>query len=283
MATLHATSEPSADRLVERIEHLLGPLGGRSAVAARAFASAAVRGAPTEVLIRADASIPAASLAKLPIAVEVARRVDIGALAWSERFDLTATHRAGGGSILDLLDIAWRPTLADLCALMLRTSDNTAANILLDLIGIGEVNETMTRLGVTSTRLRRRFMDLAASAAGRDNTTCAGDILTLLSLLRSNAVPHAARLRAMLQHDPRTEAATFDLPPSADLARKGGILDNTLHDAGMLTGPGGSCVYCMLTTEQRDLPYAALVCARVLRLLWEAWCASPPPAIVESE
>lgn len=276
---------PSANglnSLVERVTHLLGPLGGRSAVAARAFASAAPQPATGEVMIRAGDVFPAASLAKLPIAIEVARRVDLGALNWSERFDLTPSAYAGGGSMLDALDFSWHPTLSDLCALMLGASDNTAANRLLDLIGKGEVNETSTRLGLTSTRLQRRFMDLAARAAGRDNVTTARDILTVLSLIRSRAVPHAARLGAMLLHDPRTDAATFDLPLTAELMHKSGVLDDSLHAAGVLMGPGGSCVYCVLTTEQRDLPYATLVCARVLRLLWEAWCARPPELAEES-
>ncbi len=261
--------------LAARIEWLLGPLGGRSAVAARVYptgAAAPVPGVPREVLLRADEVCPAASLAKLPIAVELARRVDLGALDWDERIDLASTPRAGGGSVLDALDPAWQPTLADLTSLMLGVSDNTASNRLLDLIGMGEVNETMVRLGLTGTRLQRRFMDLAARAAGRDNVTTASDLLTLLALVRANAVPHAARLRALLQHDPRTEAVTFDLPPAAELAHKGGVLDDTIHAAGLLAGPAGACVYCVLTTDQHDLAYATLVCARILRLLWDAWC-----------
>lgn len=267
-------STPSVHPLADRIEQLLKPLGGHSAVAARTFAQATMSTTPPVVMIRAEHAFPAASLAKLPIAVELARRVDLGALDWTERFEIVPGAHAGGGSILDALDRTWQPTLADLCALMLGVSDNTAANRLLDLIGMGEVNETMTRLGLSGTRLQRRFMDLAARGAGHDNVTTARDMLALLSLLRSNALPHAARLRAMLTHDPRTEASTFDLPPTAELAHKSGILDDTIHAAGFLNGPSGSCAYCILTDEQHDLPYATLVCARVLRLLWEAWCAA---------
>lgn len=273
---------PTGATLAERIERLLGPLGGRSAVAARAFPAGATQPATTptpaarEILLRASDPFPAASLAKLPLAVEVLRRVDLGALHWAERFDLGAAPRAGGGSVLDTLDPTWRPSLADLCALMLSVSDNTAANMLLDLVGMGEVNETATRLGLTATRLQRRFMDAAARAAGRDNLTTAGDMLTLLALLRGDAVPGAARLRGLLQHDPLTEATTSDLPSTAELAHKGGALDDTIHAAGLLAGPGGACAYCVLTTQQRDLPLATLVCARVLRLLWDAWCAPVP-------
>src|SRR5215469_1883875 len=90
-----------ADSLSARIASILDPLGGHSAVAASRVASPSVRRLPTvpasadgthtapgndheprphpdgdTVLIRANAVVPAASLAKLPIAVELLRRVD---------------------------------------------------------------------------------------------------------------------------------------------------------------------------------------------------------------
>jgi beta-lactamase class A len=265
-----------------RIEALLSQLAGRTAMAARWLprtdAGAAAREpGQSELALRADDVFPAASLAKLPIAVELARRVDLGAFGWAERFDLSGEPAAGGGSLSDRLDRDWRPTLADLCTLMLAISDNTAANFLLDLVGIGEVNFTMERLGLTRTRLHRRFMDLAARAAGRDNLTAAGDMVSLLALLASNALPQAARVRSMLQDDPHVEPVTLALPAGMSLAHKSGILEDTIHGAGVMAGPGGTCVYCVLTTGQSDLPQAALAVARVLRTLWDAWCGAPAP------
>src|SRR5215469_4491532 len=212
-----------ADTLSAHIASILDPLGGHSAVAASRVAFPSVRRLPTvpasadgtptvpgnghgprphlaaeTVLIRADAVMPAASLAKLPIAVELLRRVDLGQFDLAERFDTTAEPRVGGGGVLDYLDPTNHLTLGDLCYLMLGVSDNTAANFLLDLVGMGEVNETASRLNLAHTKLARRFMDFAARAAHHDNMTCAADMHTLLGLIRSGALPGANRLRDML-------------------------------------------------------------------------------------
>ena len=278
--------------LAERVEALLAPLGGRTAAAGRwlgrsagtpvgtpVVGTAQARRAPApaerEVAIRADIELPAASLAKVPIAVELARRVDLGAFSLDERIDLSEVNRVGGGGILDALDArggAWLPTLADLGALMLGVSDNTAANLLLDQVGMGEVNETMARLDLRGTRLARRFMDFEARAAGRENMTTAGDMAALMALLARGAVPLAVRVRGWLVADPLNDAVTLGLPADAGVANKPGTLPGVINGAGILSGPGGECAYCVLAAEQADMPAAGAALARVVRALWDAWC-----------
>jgi len=284
----------SAYELGERVASLLEPLGGRTAVAAQRFgplpaqrltimpsrgagssangASPEVAAEATQVSIRVDEVFPAASLAKLPIAIELMRRVDMGQFDLRERLDTSATPRVGGAGVLDVLDPSTRLTLGELCALMLVVSDNTAANVVLDLIGMGEVNETMARLNLTRTKLARAFMDQAARASGRDNVTSAGDMLTLLSLIRGNALPGGRKLRETLAAQQSFSELTDGwLPTSATLAHKDGTLEGVVHDAGIVSGPGGVAMYCILTAEQDDIPSARATIGRIVRLLWDAW------------
>ncbi len=288
-----------AQPLSQRLDTLLAGLGGRTALAARRFAppiqvrrpsgqqshdeqtlddddqtSAGSDEREELILLRAEESFPAASLAKIPIAVELMRRADLGQFDLDERFDTSREPRVGGGGVLDYLHPGVQLTLADLCTLMLIVSDNTAANFLLDLVGMGEVNETLSRLNLTHTRLARRFMDFAARAAHRDNVTSAADMLALLSLIRGGALPGAGRLREMLAAQQSFEELGEGwLPASAALAHKDGALDDTFEDAGILGGPGGSCVYCVLATEQRDLLAARRTIGQAILMLWDAWCA----------
>jgi beta-lactamase class A len=174
--------------------------------------------------------------------------------------------------VLDQLDPATALTLDDLCTLMLIVSDNTAANVLLELFGMGEINESMSRLKLTHTRLARHFMDFEARLAHRDNLTTAGEMLTLMELIRGNALPGGRRLRETLAAQQSFSELTEGwLPRGATLAHKDGTLEDTVHDAGILSGPGGVGVYCVLTTEQADIPAARAAIGRILRTLWEAW------------
>lgn len=293
--------------LATHVAIILDPLGGRTAFAARRIPVAthgALRvrssasepmvdssepgGDATSVAIRSDDVFPAASLAKLPIALELMRRADMGQFDLNERLDTSGEPRVGGGGVLDYLDPTTSLTLNDLCFLMIGVSDNTAANFLLDLVGMGEVNETLHRLNLSHTRLARRFMDFAARAAQRENVTAAADMTSLLTLLWGNALPGTARLRDVLAAQQLDEDLKALLPETSRLAHKTGSLDGIFHDAGILTGPTGACVYCVLTAEQDDVPAARGAIARILRDLWDAWCTpndrprgDQPPGAVE--
>ena len=277
MSAQPAPAPAGDDTLEARILALLEPLGGRTAVAAQHFGPlpgqlmTADNAAPG-VAIRTAEVFPAASLIKLPIAVELMRRADLGQYDLRERLDTSAEPRVGGAGVLDILDPQTRLTLGDLCALMLAVSDNTAANYLLGLVGMGEVNETMSRLNLTHTRMARRLMDTAARAAGRENTTSAGDMLTLISLVRSGALPGARRLRDMLlAQQSFSELTEGWLPATASLAHKDGTLDGVVHDVGIVSGPGGVAMYGVLTAEQRDVPAARMALGSIVRLLWDEW------------
>lgn len=288
MTPMPDRNQEAHSALAERIAVLLDPLGGRTAVAAhRVGPSVRVPRAATAgedrsgdqaasmsaLDIRGDDELPAASLAKLPIAVELFRRADLGQFDLSERCDTSGEPRAGGGGALDYLDPSVQLPLSDLCFLMLALSDNTAANFLLGLVGMGEVNHTLERLNLTHTRLARRFMDMAARAAHRDNLASASDMVALLALLRGSALPGAARLREMLATQQRAEDLAAWLPVTASLAHKTGALDDAFHDAGILSGPGGACVFCVMTADQADVAAARIAVGRVLRALWDDWCA----------
>ena len=262
------SSEPESDALTRTLDGLLTPLGGQTALAAQRFG-----GDKTAIRLRADTMLPAASLAKIPVAIELMRRIDLGQFAGNERLDTSDEPRVGGDGVLDWLDRDVALTLHELCTLMLITSDNTAANFLLGLLGMGEVNETMSRLKLTHTRLARRFMDMAARAAHRDNTTTASETLTLLTLLRGGALPGGRQIAEMLTGQLLFEELKAWLPSEAHLAHKTGSLDDTINDAGLLSGPGGSCAYVVLTTGQTTIPAARVAVCCAVRALWDAWCA----------
>lgn len=276
-----ASSTGEAVALVERVAALLDPLGGQTTFAARRVRPTRSRSAAiasdsgaTAVAIRADDELPAASLAKIPIAIELFRRADLGQVGLDERLDTSGEPRVGGGGVLDYLDPQVQLTVSDLCFLMLAVSDNTVANFLLGLVGMGEVNHTLERLHLEHTRLARRFMDVAARAAHRENVTSAADMVTLLSLLRSGAIPGAKRMCEMLAAQQCADDLAAWLPEGAELAHKTGSLDDTFHDAGILTGPAGVSIFCVLTSGQRDIPAARIAVGHALRALWDAWCGA---------
>lgn len=229
---------------------------------------------PQEIVtLNANALFPAASLAKVPILLEVARQVEQGLLAWNTRYSVPDAAHTSSSGVLTNLSSTLQPTLHDLAHLMIAISDNTAANMLLSLVGMNAVNATMQQLGLTSTHLERRFMDFAARMQGHDNWTTAGDMALLLSYLCTDVLPEREEVLSMLlcQNDntllPGYWGETFPF------AHKTGALEGILHDAGILYPPHlrlnspisshAPYILVVMTAEQIDEPLTRYTLARV--------------------
>ena len=76
-----------------------------------------------------------------------------------------------------------RLTLRDLATMMIAVSDNSAGNVLIDRVGMENVNALMDSLKLTHTRLRRKMMDLQAASQGRENVSTPREMMTLLEAL----------------------------------------------------------------------------------------------------
>jgi len=263
----------SAEATQQRVAAILDGLGGRTAIAARRAPMRRDAEAEETARLRADEVFPAGRLASLPIAVEVLRRADLGQFSLGERVDhARSMPQSDEDGALDDSATDAEPTIGDLCARMIGVNDVTAANVLLEYVGMGEINETLSRLKLGRTKLARQLTDGVAHVARRENVTSADDMLTLLTLIHGRALPGSQRLLGMLsaQLAPEDLAEAW-LPTEARLARCGAAQGDLVHDAGLLTGPGGACVYCILTAEQPDVAAAHAAIGQTLRLLWTDW------------
>ena len=77
------------------------------------------------------------------------------------------------------------PTLSvrDYATLMVVLSDNTATNVLIDLLGMDRITARMQGLGLAETKLRRHMIDLAAARRGDENVSTPAELARLLEIL----------------------------------------------------------------------------------------------------
>src|SRR5215813_11633845 len=76
-----------------------------------------------------------------------------------------------------------RVTLRVLATMLVAVSDNAATNVLIDRVGMQNVNAMLDSLGLTHTRLRRKMMDLEAAKQGRENISTAREMMSLLDAI----------------------------------------------------------------------------------------------------
>ncbi len=231
------------------------------------------------VAVNAHEVFPAASLAKVPILVELARRLAQPgqAYTWETRLEVPEAARVASDGVLADFAPGLRLTIQDIAHLMITISDNTASNLLLDLLGMEAINATMRELGLRNTRLERRFIDFAARRAGRDNWTTAADMVLLFEHIYRGRVPDRDRLITILlrQNDYRILPGYWG--EDEPFAHKTGGLEGIMHDAGMLFHARDDwrdpLILAVLTSEQPDVPLTQLHLARAGRAMRQNWLA----------
>jgi len=207
----------------------------------------------------ADQAFPAASTIKLVILVALARAIDDGRLRLDDRSSVLADQRVGGSGVLNWLQTGLELTLQDHAWLMIAISDNTASNVLIDVLGLPSIQDVPQTLGLERTSLNRRFFGGQPETDAPMNVVSAGDLTTILNAIADGSAASPARsawMLALLGDQQVTDRLARNLPLGVTFAGKSGWVKGISHDAGLLRGPGGEAAVAVMTEGFED-PYAA--------------------------
>jgi len=147
-----------------------------------------------------------------------------------------------------------RLTLRDLATMMVAVSDNSATNVLIDRVGMPNVNAMLDSLGLRHTRLRRKMMDLQAAKEGRENISSPHEMMTLLDAIYRGKVLNkesTADFFSMLSTN-KDSWIPRDLPAGLKIANKPGSLEAVRNDSGIVFVEGRPYVICVMTSFLRN-------------------------------
>ena len=222
--------------------------------------------------------LPAGSVIKLPIAVSVFEQELAGKLQLDAEVVLKATDKADGSGVLKRTRSGTKLTVANLLELMLQRSDNTATNILTDLLGLEEINGSCQRQGLTATCMPRYIMDLAARDNKIENYTSATDMGRLLKSLYARQIldpPTSAQLLEILKGQHVRDRLPRYLPPGVVVAHKTGLMKDACHDVGILYGRNHDYVIAVLTTEFGSYTQAKQAIGQIGRAVYQYDAGEP--------
>ena len=223
--------------------------------------------------LAADRSLPAASLVKVPVLVEVLRQERLGRLDPNELLTIQPEHWTDGSGVLQA-QVGRRYSVAQLTDLMIGQSDNIAARVLMDRVGVDNVNQTLAALGLTATHLQ----PLSNRGDSASHVTSAHDMASLFGLIASGGLVDpttSEQALHMLEVQQANAWLADDLPWWVKLAHKWGDLPNARHDAGVVYTPRGRYVIAVLT-ENKPADEAAAAIARVSRAAFDRLGADQP-------
>ena len=242
-------------------------------------------GTGDSLYIDADQSFHAASTMKVPIMIQLFRRVDGGGLSLDYKLLLVNQF----GSIVDgspyALDgsddsdsamyslVGTRVTVRDLITHMITRSSNLATNSLVALANAAAAESTMRSLGAMKIRVLRGVEDQKAFDAGLNNTTTARDLSIILSAIEENkaASPTScATMREILLEQEFNTGIPAELPQGTRVAHKTGWITGITHDAALVyPAHGPTYTLVVLTKGIPDEPTEQKLIADISKLVYE--------------
>ena len=208
----------------------------------------------------AEEPMLAASVIKLPVMAAAFEENRLGRLDFDERVRIRPEDKLPSCGALTYLHDGLEVTVRDLVTLMIILSDNTAANLMIDRIGMGRINRLMHEtFGLSAgTELRRRLFDSEAASRGLENTVTAADMAKLLRgiLERTLVSPEASAAMLGILLDQRLNGKMpFHLHSRGiRTAHKTGEDDGITHDVGIIFARE-PVIFCFLANET-DVPAA---------------------------
>ncbi|WP_443065886.1 serine hydrolase [Streptomyces sp. NBC_00503] len=272
-----------------------------------AFAEAGVTGrlhaldidSGAEIDIGGDHPVVSASVHKLCLLLALYEHAAAGRLDLTEQVECPPANRIAGPTGLSAMLDPVRMSLRDAAYLMMAVSDNTAADLLLERIGLDAVNDTTARLGMARTHATQTFRQLLdtiredagpggaqaladphviarlrALDPGRTNHSTPRDMTRLLSAVwrdEACAPEHGAAIRRLLglQVWPHRMASGFPFD-DVHVAGKTGSLPTVRNEVGVIEYPDGGryavAVFTRAANTAATLPRADAVIGTTARL-----------------
>jgi len=205
--------------------------------------------AKQEMMIEPDTPFHAASTMKIPVMIELFAEAHGGKLRLDDSLPIkNEFHSIVDGSVYQLesaddsdadiyKSVGTTLTLRQLCEAMITRSSNLAANLLIERLGVANIQKTITRLHADGMVLLRGVEDGKAFQAGKNNTTTARALLILLEAIANNRAGDAESCREMMEILKRqtfNEAIPAGLPPGTIVAHKTGEITGIHHDAAIV-------------------------------------------------
>lgn len=244
----------------------------------------------TAIDVNGDALYPTASTFKVPVMVEVYAQARQGKFKISDRLAFEERFRIIGSGVIQTLDVGLNPSIRDLMTLMTIISDNTATDMLCDLVGLDTVIARMRSLGLANIHtpaachglFRRSFgMPLEGAidyptfkaalqeqslrpdtpAFARDssnNAAAAVDMAKLMVLIakgEAGVAEDCADMLAIMKLQNFQDRVPRYLP-AGSVANKTGSFRSLRNDVGLIRrGAGDTIAFAMFTIDPTTLPH----------------------------
>ncbi len=215
------------------------------------------------ILLRnADRVFPTASSIKIAILLELYRQDQEARAGAKGKARLEDTYTFDPKDLVEdsqimagLTPSVTRVTNRDLAQFMVAVSDNAATNVLIDRVGMQNVNATMRSFGLTKTMLRRKMMDIVAAKRGDENVATPQEMTRLLEMIYKGKALNKEftdEFIKQLKTLKKDSYLSYELPADVELVDKPGSLDGVRNDSGIIFAQNRPFSISVMTAYDRD-------------------------------
>jgi len=251
------TDKPKLD---DQVKSLITPFKGKVSLYAKNLDTGET------YALNADERVRTASTIKIAVMIEAFARVAEGKAKWTDEVVLTKEKKVSGSGILSELSDNLHLTLRDAVNLMMILSDNTATNLVLDVLTTDAVNARMESLGFKQIKINRKVMSGGDSIVGKDPenkkyglgfATPHEMVLVMEKLERGEIIsPVASKEMIDLMKEEQGRfaigRAQWDLP----MASKYGALDRLRSAVGIIYSKKGKIAMAISCDDMPDIMWS---------------------------
>lgn len=212
--------------------------------------------------INKDEIFPAASIIKIPVLLDFFNRnkdlekEGFDPISLDKKLTFTEAHRTEGSGNLQFKSANVDYSIDYLAKIMIRKSDNSATNMLIEEVGgINQLNAALRHWGFSKTQVTSWLPDLKGT-----NTTTPYDIATMLYNIDNQKflpIQSAANIKEYMTKVENRTLIKSQLPPDAVLMHKTGDIGKMLGDAGVIYSPSGKKYIMVIMVKRPHNDYGA--------------------------
>jgi beta-lactamase class A len=283
---LHAQQDTA---LASQLAALIAPYQGDVSVYAIDLRSG------RSVAIDADTPVPTASVIKLAVLFEALKQIQEGRVHLGDRLTMTKADQVPGSGVIQLFDTPMTLTLKDALTMMITQSDNTATNLVIEHLGLANIDRRIGWLGLHDTWLYKEVFRPPSGPVPPDQPqfglgkTTAREMAELMGRFATCDLNEPGTAAAPTPQERQLcDAALFMLRNQSDqesiprylstlqVANKTGALDAVRNDVGIVYAPNGPIVISLFTNHNKDESWtvdnaAYLLMARLAWTIVERW------------
>lgn len=177
---------------------------------------------------------PSASIIKIPIMIEALSKADNLEIPLLSKIKIKDSVKVDFSIITE--QNLTECTFLELITWMIISSDNTATNVLIDVLGIDKINDRIKSLELKNTNLQRKMMDFEAVKEGKNNFTSLKDMLVVMEgLYRGEIINKKVSKKAIdiMKNQRDNTMLKRYIKENIVLANKTGELHNLNNDVGI--------------------------------------------------